>query len=52
MKKALVTGLVAAGACLLGCKLFIGEFHLLTGLFTGGAVYGYCHCFCSGSCKK
>ena len=56
MKKGLITGLVAAVACFVGCKLFMGDMmfkmNLLCSLFTGGVVYGYCHLFCSGNCKK
>lgn len=56
MKKGLVTGLVAATACLLGCKLFMGAMAMHTvwcALFTGGVVYGYCHLFCKGgSCES
>ena len=55
MKKSLITGLVAAVACLLGCKLFMGMMmmkwmSLLCALFTGAVVFVWCHFICK--CNK
>lgn len=59
MKKSLITGLVAAVACLLGCKLFMGMMmfkfsSLLCALFTGGVVFVYCKyiCKCNSDMSK
>lgn len=54
MKKSIITGVVAAAACLLSCKLLMGMMMgfkiLLCALLTGGIVFAYCHFICK--CNK